>query len=61
MVNTFYSVSLLVLVLNILNAIGWTTIPKMVLFYPTVVIGAAWVWILIVATIVVADHMKKHK
>lgn len=59
MVTAFYSVSLLVLVLNILNFIGWTIIPKMVLLIPSIIIGALWAWILLIATIVVVDEIKK--
>ena len=59
MVTAFYSVSLLVLVLNILNAIGWAMIPKMVLLIPSVIIGAAWLWLMIVATIITVDDFKK--
>lgn len=59
MVTAFYSVSLLVLVLNILNAIGWTIIPKMVLLIPSVILGAAWLWLIIVATIITVDDFKK--
>lgn len=59
MVTAFYSVSLLVLVLNILNAIGWAMIPKMVLLIPSVILGAAWLWLIIVATIITVDDFKK--
>ena len=59
MVTAFYSVSLLVLVLNILNAIGWAMIPKMVLLNPSVILGAAWLWLIIVATIITVDDFKK--
>ena len=59
MVTAFYSVSLLVLVLNILNAIGWTIIPKIVLLIPSAIIGAAWLWLIIVATIITVDDFKK--
>lgn len=59
MVTAFYSVSLLVLVLNILNAIGWAMIPKMVLLIPSVILGAAWLWLIIVATIITIDDFKK--
>lgn len=59
MVTAFYSVSLLVLVLNILNAIGWTIIPKIVLLIPSAIIGAAWIWLLVVATAITIDDFKK--
>ena len=59
MVTAFYSVSLLALVLNILNAIGWAMIPKMVLLIPSVILGAAWLWLIIVATIITVDDFKK--
>ena len=57
----FYAISILLAVLNVMDAFGWILIPTQAILYPSIVITAAWVCVIIMATIVALDNMKNKK
>jgi hypothetical protein len=57
----FYTISLLLAVLNIMDAFGWIFIPTQAILYPSIVVTAMWVCVIIMATIVAIDNMKENK
>lgn len=57
----FYTISFLLAVLNVMDAFGWLLIPTQAILYPSIVITAAWVCVIIMATIVALDNMRNNK
>jgi hypothetical protein len=57
----FYTISFLLAVLNVMDAFGWLLIPTQAILYPSIVITAAWVCVIIMATIVALDNMRNKK
>ena len=51
--------STLIPTLMITNHLGWTHIPWLLLKIPGCVLVGLWAWAIIIATIVVADDIKK--
>jgi hypothetical protein len=61
MVNAFYQISLLLLTLNIMNGLGWVFLPTPLIIIPTILVGLIWIWLLVVATVITIDDIKKHR
>ena len=61
MINAFYQISLLLIILNIMNGLGWVFIPALLIKIPTILVGFIWVWILVIATAIAIDDIKKHR
>ena len=59
MVNKFNVATWIVILLSITNYLEWTSIPWLILQIPAAIIGVIWAWAIIIATIVVADDIKK--
>lgn len=57
----FYTISLLLLVLNIMDAFGWVLIPTQAILYPSIVMTTVWVCIIVIATNAVINNMKNKK
>ena len=57
----FYAISILLAVLNVADAFGWLLIPTQAILYPSIVITAAWVCVIIMATTVALDNMRNNK
>lgn len=57
----FYAISLLLVVLNVMDAFGWVLIPTQAILYPSIVLTTVWVCIIIIATNAVIDNMKNKK
>lgn len=57
----FYAISFLLAILNVMDAFGWVLIPTQAILYPSIVITAAWVCVIIMATIVALDNMRNNK
>ena len=53
MVNKFNVATWIVILLSITNYLGWTSIPWILLKVPAAIIGAIWVWAILVATVMV--------
>jgi hypothetical protein len=57
----FYTISFLLAVLNVMDAFGWLLIPTQAILYPSIVITAAWVCVIIMATTIALDNMRNNK
>ena len=55
----FYSISLLLVVLNVMDAFGWVLIPTQAILYPSIVLTTMWICIIIMATTAAIENMKK--
>lgn len=59
MMNKINAITCIIVSLLITNSLGWTHIPWLLLQIPAAVIAVIWAWAIIIATIVVADDIKK--
>lgn len=57
----FWAVSILLVILNVMDAYGLILIPTQAILYPSIVVTTMWVCVLIMATIVAVDNMKNNK
>ena len=61
MINAFYQISLLLIILNIMSGSGWVFIPALLIKTTTILVGLIWTWIIVVATAIAIDDIKKHR
>jgi hypothetical protein len=61
MIKAFYQISLLLIILNIMSGLGWVFIPALLIKIPTILVGLIWTWIIVVATAIAIDDIKKHR
>ena len=51
----------IIILLNMINSCGWTSIPWPILMIPSGIIGLVWLYAIIVATILIIKYPDKYK